>query len=160
MVGIPVRHKVERLQGLLDIASSELERLDQDLILPQGRGYRIFRDYRLQRNRWGWQLTKGLNPIAEFTTSRSALAWCIADKHQQWDLARRIQQLDQRIAITDSGLAPRLLRFTTGSRNPALAAKIQHRQQQRFTAKAELDKCVSRAKYLQIRGLRNDTQRN
>ena len=157
MAGIPIRPKVERL---LDIASSELERLGHDLILPEGRGYRIFRDYFLRRERSGWYLIKRHDPVAEFTSSRSALAWCIADKHQQWDLARRIQQLDQRIAITDRGLAPRLLRFTAGSRNRALAAKIQHRQQQRYTAKAELDKCVSRAKYLQIRGFRNDTQRN
>lgn len=158
MAGIPIRPKVERLQGLLDIASSELERLGHNLILPEGKGYRIFRDYFLRRQKHGWQLTKRHDLVAEFTSSRSALAWCIADKHQQWDLARRIQQLDQRIAITDSGLAPRLLRFTAGSRNSALAAKIQHRQQQKYTTKAELDKCVSRAKYLQIRGFRNDTQ--
>jgi hypothetical protein len=158
MARIPVRPKVERLQGLLDIASSELERLGHNLILPEGRGYRIFRDYFLRRTNSVWQLTKRQDPVAEFTSSRSALAWCIADKHQQWDLARRIQQLDERIAITDQGLTPRLMLFRAGSRNRALAAKIQHRQQQRYTTKAELDKCVSRAKYLQIRGFRNDTQ--
>lgn len=159
MAGIPIRAKIKRLQHMfIDIAESELERMAHNLILPAAGGYRVFRDYFICRRHGRWCVTKRHNDMIEFTTSRSALAWCIADKHQQWDLARRIQQLDERVAITDRGLAPRLMRFTAGSRNTALAAKIQHRQQQRFNVKSELDKCVSRAKYLQIRGFRNDTQ--
>lgn len=160
MASVPVRPKVAHLQGLFDIASDELDRLGTDIILPMQNGYQVFRDYWLCQHEGSWHLSKRGSAVAEFTTSRAALAWCIADKHQEWQLCQRIQQLDERIAITDRGLEPRLRRWRAGTGNTALVAKIQHRQQQRYTAKAELDKCVSRAKYLQIRGLRNDTQRN
>jgi hypothetical protein len=159
MVDIPVRAKVNPLQEFMCIVRSELRRLDRDLILSESGGYRAFQDYFLCAVSGGWRVTKRRDVVAEFTSSRTALAWCIADKYQQWDLARRIQQLDQRLFITDRGLDLRQRRAQQHS-SSLLLAKIQHRQQQRFTTKSELDKCVSRAKYLQIRGFRNDTQRN
>jgi hypothetical protein len=60
----------------------------------------------------------------------------------------------------DQSIQPRqnLEQRSKGQRAEILKSKIQHRKQQRYIVKRELEKCVNLAKYLQLRGFQNDTQ--
>jgi hypothetical protein len=161
MASIPLRDKINRIDKLVDLARREMPRIQDNLILRTTDGYSVFGIYRMRKRQGRYQVLKGLDPRGEFGSRKTALAWCIADKYQQLNLARRIQQLDQQYQYRDKAVELRRQCLKTNdSRQDWLSSKIQYREQQRKDNQAELQKCVNLAKYLQIRGFQDDTQRN
>jgi len=144
-------------------AEREFPRVINSLILHDSRGTVLaFGRYRLEQNKRGVQIYIDDEPGLEFTDRRSALSWCVAAKYQQLNLARRISQLDQqkRFISDDIDTRRQLAQRSRNSRyqdtvNTKLATKIRHRS----SVSEQLEKCISQAKYIQIRGFTNETAR-
>jgi hypothetical protein len=153
-------HSKLNFEQLVSLARVELENLSNDLIYKTEQGYRAFKTYDIIRTNNAYDVLKNGDLQANFGSTRSALAYCIADKNKKYNLAREIQQLDQQLVNYDQSIKPRreLASRSNGYRAEVLESKIQHRQQQRYIIKRELEKCVSLTKYLQLRGFKNDTQ--
>jgi hypothetical protein len=153
-------HAGVNLDQLVNFAKLELQNLSDDLILRTQRGYQAFKAYDITCENHVYTVYKHGDQQAQFGSTKSALAYCIADKNRNFNLAREIQQLDQQLVNYDKSIQPRqnLEQRSKGQRAEILKSKIQHRKQQRYIVKRELEKCVNLAKYLQLRGFQNDTQ--
>lgn len=161
MASIPLRDKINRIDKLVDLARREIPQIQDNLILRTRDGYSVFGIYHMRERQGRYQIFKGLDPQGEFGSRKTALAWCIADKYQQLNLARRIQQLDQHDQYREAACKLRRQCLKNGDdRQDWLITKIQYREQQKKHNRTELQKCVNLAKYLQTRGFQDDTQRN
>lgn len=97
-----------------------------------------------------------------FSSKRTAISWCVADNFNKLNLARQILTLDNE----------KQSRWADLNQSRALAERSRHEihaeliltkmqtKQERYDSVAqELEKCVDRAKYLQIKGFNNETAR-
>lgn len=149
----------ERFESFLEREFKEVENL---LIYQEGNDYVVFSKYVLRPNRHSVIVERYGNEIAKFSSNRTALSWCIADKYNQIRLADDILRLDQQKSMLVDDLYTRssigqkskdpglreIIRIKTETRNRKLASINYH-----------LDKCVNLAKYWQIRGFNNETAR-
>jgi hypothetical protein len=143
-------------------AEREIVALADNLILADGNQYFLFGRYELEKLDHGVSVTYQDNLIAVFGNAKIAVAWCIADKFKQLNIARQIQQLDQeRTRYIDDIAVKRLLmsRSKNYDFKDMVSVKILHQQRQYQAIDTELSKCVNLAKYWQYRGFNNETQR-
>ena len=81
-------------QKLAALAEQELPKLLDHVIIEDGKKYRVFGTYMLHQTTQGYRLTQHNDPVGTFSSTRSAVAWCIADKRRQYRLANEIRHLD------------------------------------------------------------------
>jgi hypothetical protein len=124
--------------------------------------YEVFGRYRIHPERTGYRVFCSASDVGVFATTRTALSWCIADKHQAYNTARELLALDNKLTSltndinTRAALADRSKRFDfRDSVGTKLETKIIRKKQ----LENQLTKCVSWAKYIQQRGFNNETQR-
>jgi len=124
--------------------------------------YEVFYKYRIIPEKPGFRVFCSASDIGVFSSTRTALSWCIADKYKNYNLARNILTLDSKLTslindinvrakIGDKSNQP-LFRETIGTK---LETKIIHKKK----LENELVICVNRAKYLQQQGFNNETVR-
>jgi len=145
-----------------EILGADVELAQFNLIHPQGLGYRVFDRYEMQPGSQSVVIKDGPDRCLEFTSTRSALSWCIADKYRQNVTAQDIVNLDQRRRqLQDDISLSRQLRERTRdhAQREVLDAKISYKRQMLTDADSRLDKCVSLAKYWQIRGFNDEIAR-
>lgn len=143
-------------------AEREIVALADNLILADGNQYFLFGRYELEKLDYGVSVTYQDKLIAVFGNAKIAVAWCIADKFKQLNIARQIQQLDQeRTRYIDDITVKRMLmsRSKNYDFKDMVSVKILHQQRQYLAIDTELSKCVNLAKYWQYRGFNNETQR-
>jgi hypothetical protein len=149
-------------QKLEAFAERELVNLADNLVLEDGNRYFVFGRYDLTKLEYGVQVSDRNNPIGIFSGTKTAVAWCIADKFNQLNVAHRIQQLDQeRTRYVNDITAKQLLMSNSNDYNfkDTVSIKILQQQRQYQTIETELTKYVNLAKYWQYRGFNNETQR-
>ena len=128
----------------------------------QDGSYKVFDRYRIVDEKPGYRLYCSATDVGLFSTTRTAMSWCIADKNKLYTLARDIIILDTKLRsitadinvranIADRSKEPQF-RETVGTK---LESKIIRKKQ----VEAELTKCVNFAKYCQQRGFNNETIR-
>jgi uncharacterized protein (DUF39 family) len=143
-------------------AEKEIVALADNLVLADGDRYFLFGRYDLEKLDHGVLVADRNNYIGTFGSTKSAVAWCVADKYKQLNMASRIQQLDQEHTrhVTDIAVK-RLLMLQSKSYDfkDTLSVKILHQQRQCRAIEIELSKCIKMAKYWQYRGFNNETQR-
>ena len=81
-------------QKLADLVQRELPQLLNQLIIDDGGKYRAFGIYVIEPGSHGYTVIRRDDVVGTFSSSKSALAWCIADRNNQLNLAREIQNLD------------------------------------------------------------------
>ena len=150
------------LQRLQQVIEPELMHMLSNAILPDGTGYLAFGRYHLSRDNSTWTVAQTGRDARRFSSARSALGWCIADKYQQHHIKQQITNLDgERIMLTAdidvrAGLQQRMrsqdLRSTVDT-------KLHSRRYRLRQVETRLDKCINLAKYWQIRGFNNETAR-
>jgi hypothetical protein len=124
--------------------------------------YEVFGKYRIIPQRPGYRVFCSATEVGTFYSTKTALSWCIADKHNAYNTARELltvdnkltaltQDINARAAIGDRCKSPEL-RETILTK---LESKIIHKKQ----LENQLTKCVDWAKYMQIRGFDNETAR-
>jgi hypothetical protein len=90
------------------------------------------------------------------------MAWCTADKHEQYNLSNSILVLDRKKQALAADIYCRKTLAERGKHETfyeIINMKLQPKIDQYNSVSTELEKCVNRAKYIQIRGFNNETAR-
>ena len=143
-------------------AERELVNLADNLVLEDGDCYFLFGRYDLTKLDHEVVVHDRHCLVGTFGSTRTAVAWCIADKFNQLNTARRIQQLDhERTRYTNDINIKRFMvaQSTNYEFTDTVRVKIAQQQRQYQAIETELSKYVNLAKYWQYRGFNNETQR-
>jgi hypothetical protein len=100
--------------------------------------------------------------VTSFGSKKSALSWCTANRYQDLNLARYILQLDtQKTQIRqDIEQRQQLTEICKNSQfRDRVMVKLESKKNFFRNVSIQLEKCMNRAKYLQLRGLQNETAR-
>ena len=124
--------------------------------------YQVFGHYRIQPQRPGYKVFCSATEVGVFSSTRTALSWCIADKHKSYNTARELLTLDTKLTALTYDINSRAA-VGDSSKNPALRETILTKLETKIIRKKllenQLTKCVNWAKYIQQRGFDNETQR-
>jgi hypothetical protein len=146
---------------LAALAEQELPLLLNQVIIEDGEKYRVFGKYTIHPVSAGFQVRERDEEIGSFSGTKAALAWCIADNLNHFNLARRIKDLDQSVVRLRNDIYVRgaLADRTAGNTWENLINKTNTRQEYTQVLEKELAKCINLAKYWQLRGNSNETKR-
>jgi hypothetical protein len=146
---------------LAALAEQELPLLLNQVIIEDGEKYRVFGKYTIHPVSAGFQVRERDEEIGSFSGTKAALAWCIADNLNHFNLARRIKDLDQSVVRLRNDIYVRgaLADRTAGNTWENLINKTNARQAYTQVLEKELAKCINLAKYWQLRGNSNETKR-
>jgi hypothetical protein len=124
--------------------------------------YQVFGRYRIQAESAGFRVFCSATDAGVFSTTRTALSWCIADKNQAYNTARELLETDHKLAALTADIATRAA-IGDRSRDPALRETILTKLESKIIHKKHLEnqltKYVSWAKYCQQRGFEDETAR-
>ena len=125
-------------------------------------GYSVFGKYRIESAHPGYRVYCAATEVGVFNTTKSALSWCIADKHQAYNTAREILELDTKLGAMTRDIATRTA-IAEGSTQwrfrDTVGTKLETKLIRKKKVENELTKCVNWAKYIQQRGFNNETVR-
>ena len=124
--------------------------------------YEVFGRYVIKKEKNSYRVYCSDTDIGSFGSTKTALSWCIAIKFSQYNLARDILTLDNKLHSLTNDITIRanvaersknsLFRETVETK---LETKIIHKKQ----VEQQLTKCVNYAKYYQQKGFNNETVR-
>ena len=100
--------------------------------------------------------------LAHFSNKKTALAWCVADRYNQLNLARRIKVLDakRQLLANECAYNQHMQRRSVNGRFlDVLESKLSVTLSRLAGLDSELEKCINSAKYLQLKGFQNETAR-
>jgi hypothetical protein len=124
--------------------------------------YEVFGHYRIHAERPGYRVTCGATDVGVFSSTRTALSWCIADKNKAYNTARELLTIDTKLAALTQDINARAA-VGDRSQNPQLRetilTKLETKIIQKKLLENQLTKCVNWAKYIQHRGFEDETQR-
>jgi hypothetical protein len=153
----------ENTQDINKLFRKEFPDLFANLIWKNDAGeYEVFDRYVISPEKHGYRVYCSATDVGLFSTTKTALSWCIADKYTHYNLARDILTLDNKLSSLISDISTRA-NLADRSKQPLfretietkLETKIIHKKQ----VEQELTKCVNYAKYCQQRGFNNETVR-
>ncbi len=154
---------MNREQKLETWAERELRRNVHKMIIDDNDGgYIAFGKYYLCPAPQGFSVSTWDRVIHVFANKRSALSWCIADRVNNINLANQILALDRKQQLLAADIHCRQgqgSRSKTDNFSEMVYTKIQPKIVKHNAVKAELEKCINSAKYIQIRGFYNETAR-
>jgi hypothetical protein len=150
-------------QKLERFAEREIRKNIDNIIIANDDGDLIaFGRYHIQSTKTEHAVSTWDREIHRFSSKRTALAWCSADKCQQYNLANTILILDRKKQALATDIYTRKSMGELGKHEgfyEIVNTKIQPKIDQYTSVSAELEKCVNQAKYIQIRGFNNETAR-
>jgi hypothetical protein len=124
--------------------------------------YKVFDRYTIIIEKQGCRVYCSATDVGKFSTTKSALSWCIADKNKLFTLARDILVLDVKLSSLTSDIAVRA-NIADRSKQPLFRETIETKLETKIIRKKQveeqLSKCVNWAKYIQQRGFNNETVR-
>jgi hypothetical protein len=125
--------------------------------------YELFGKYRIVPTRPGYTVYCLANPVGEFSSTKTAVSWCVADKYCNYNLAREIYNTDTRLTAVGNdvfvraGVAGRSKRADF---RESIDIKLESKIIRKKELEKQLDKCINLAKYLQQKGFDNETARS
>jgi hypothetical protein len=124
--------------------------------------YEVFDRYRIVAEKTGYTVFCSATEVGTFSSTRSALSWCIADKNRAYNTARELLEIDTKLYLLNHDISTRAA-LGDKTRNPAIKEIILTKLESKIIHKKmlenQLTKCVNWAKYTQQRGFENETQR-
>jgi hypothetical protein len=124
--------------------------------------YEVFDRYRIVPEEGEYRVFCSATDVGKFSTTRSALGWCIADKNKAYNLARELKDLDNKLTALKNDIAVRTAMAERSRRwefRDPVATKLETKIIRRKQVENQLAKCINWAKYTQQRGFANETQR-
>jgi hypothetical protein len=124
--------------------------------------YEVFDRYRIVPEQGEYRVFCSATDVGLFSTTRTALSWCIADKNCAYNLARELQELDRKLATLGNDVAVRSAIAERSCRwdfRDPVGTKLETKIIRKKQVENRLAKCVNWAKYTQQRGFTNETQR-
>ena len=149
-------------QKLESFAERSAHVLDNSII-PLDSGYLVFAKYNLQPNGNFYNVYLYDDLVATFSSKRTAISWCIAERYRQHQLSFDIRVLDAKKSQLSADIYARQQMSNRSKREQfaeIVETKLEPKIRYLNTIKAELEKCVNSAKYLQLRGFSNETARH
>ena len=141
----------------------ELHRnIDKTILSDEQGGYIAFGKYYIEPQDSGYSVKTWDRTIHCFANKRTAISWCVADKINHINLATQILNLDRKQQILANDINSRTIVGTRGKTEDfyeIVNTKIQPKITRHEMVKAELEKCINSAKYIQIKGFNNETSR-
>ena len=124
--------------------------------------YEAFGRYRIVPQRPGYRVFCSATEVGTFHSTKTALSWCIADKHSAYNTARELLTVDNKLNALTQDINARAA-IGDRSKNPELRETILTKLESKIIHKKQLEnqltKCVNWAKYIQQRGFENETAR-
>jgi len=124
--------------------------------------YEVFGRYRIQPKYPGFRVFCGATEVGTFSSTRTALSWCIADKNCAYNTAREILSVDSKLSALTADIATRASvgdRSKDLDRREIISTKLETKIIHKKALENQLAKCVDWAKYCQQRGFDNETAR-
>jgi hypothetical protein len=148
---------------LEQFATNEIQRLSSCLIVSDGKnGYNAFGQYHVIPASDQFLVNVKNRDSLTFGSKRSAISWCVADRLNQHALARDIYLLDnKKHSLAADIQCRRALAERSRSQDfyESVTTKMQNKVAYYNALSNELEKCINSAKYWQIRGFSNETER-
>ena len=147
---------------LESILSDEIDSAKNNLIFTTNEGYSVFDIYKLIKQGTEIEISKHHNVIGVFSSTRTAISWCIVDKYKQYRLSDEIQQLDlSRKRLRDDVETSNLHmhKFKNSFAREIAELKLDTKKSLLGVIEQRLDKCANLAKYWQLRGFNNEIER-
>ena len=151
-------------QELESLVRNELKSIMPNIIWRNDSGdYELFGKYRIVANKPGYTVYCSATEVGEFSSTRTAVSWCVADKYRNYNLARDILRTDTRLAAVTSDIFVRM-GVANKSKRAEFRESIDTKLETKIIRKKELEKqlakYVNSAKYLQQKGFENETARS
>ena len=124
--------------------------------------YEVFGHYRIQPNRPGYRVMCSATDVGVFSSTRTALSWCIADKNRAYNTARELLTIDAKLTALTHDIATRAAigdRVKSPDLRETILVKLESKIIHKKLLENQLNKCVNWAKYIQQRGFEDETQR-
>jgi hypothetical protein len=124
--------------------------------------YSVFGKYCIEPANPGYRVYCAATEVGTFNTTKSALSWCIADKHQSYNTAREILELDTKLGALSLDIAARTSIAENSTKwefRDSIGTKLESKIIRKKQVENELAKCINWAKYIQQRGFNNETAR-
>ena len=142
----------------------EFKGLSENVLFQNEIGeYEVFGKYRIIPEAVGYRVYCSATEVGNFSNTKTALSWCIADKFTYYNLARDILTLDNKLNSLISDISVRA-NLADRSKTPLFRETIETKLETKIIRKKqveqELTKCVNYAKYCQQRGFDNETFRS
>lgn len=150
-------------QKLERFAEQEFRRHMHTMIVQDDDGSLIvFGNYQIREEAQRFFVDTLSRDSIEFSSKRNALSWCVADHQNQLRLANNILNLDRKKRLLAADIYCRKTIATRSRHNDfsdLVTTKIQNKINNYQAVNSELEKCVTQAKYIQIKGFNNETYR-
>ena len=142
---------------------AEFKELVSNVIFKDDDGiYNLFGKYRIVPEKHQYRVFCHATEVGTFNSTRTALSWCIADKYQNYTLARDLQATDAKLTHLSNDISARAA-VGDQSKNPLFRESILTKLETKIIHKKQLENqltnCVNWAKYIQQRGFNNETVR-
>lgn len=125
--------------------------------------YELFGRYRILKEPTGFRVFCHATDVGVFSSTKTAVSWCIADKYRDYNLARHILHTDTRLTAVNSDIYARV-GAANRSKRVEFKENIDIKLEPKIIRKKELEKqlanYVNLAKYLQQRGFDNEIARS
>jgi|TARA_R110000868_G_scaffold233789_1_gene487515 hypothetical protein len=148
---------------LEDWIRKEVHSIKQHLIINGDAGeYELFGKFRIVPMDPGYMVLKDNIEIGKFSSTRSAVSWCILEKHNRSNIAEQMLIADSALGLLNNDIAVRS-KIAEKSRKyrfrEDVGTKLETKIIRRKRLEIQLAKYIDWAKYLQQRGFYNETAR-
>jgi hypothetical protein len=150
---------IQRVEHML---KPEWDVAEKNAIIQHSNGYNVFGKFDLRREEHGVTVWFKQDQVHWFSSPKSAVSWCVAEKYNKFDLSREIALADSDTVrlSNDVAISQELLPTIQDRDRRSIARhKLEHKQSQLKQAQERLTKCVNLAKYFQIRGFNDELAR-
>jgi len=146
-----------------ELFKNEFAALEPNSIFKNDQGeYEVFGRYRIIKESDGYRVYCSATDVGLFYKSKAALSWCVADKFAQFNKARDILKLDNRLHFLTVDINSRATigdRVKTADQHEIILTKLESKLLQKKEIENRLADCVNWAKYYQQQGFDNETAR-
>jgi len=154
---------MNREQKLEQWAEREFKRNIKTIIVDDGQGsVMVFGRYWIEPVDTRFCVRTWTSEIHCFSSKKAAMAWCTADNQEKFNLSNNILMLDKKKQALAADIYCRKMigdHSRNGNFYDVVNTKVQSKIDLYNLINLELEKCLNRAKYLQIRGFNNETAR-
>ena len=124
--------------------------------------YQVFGHYRIQSERPGYRVFCSATDVGVFSSTRTALSWCIADKNKTYNTARELLTIDTKLTALTQDINARAAvgdRSTDPVLRETILTKLETKIIRKKLLENQLTKCVNWAKQIQSRGFAEENKK-
>lgn len=150
------------INKLEKILHNDIVEIQENAIFESENGYEVFNKYTVTKQGHCIEVIRKNKQSKIFSSTRNALSWCVADKYNQIKLADEIERLDQqklRLANDVQLVLAKMPKIKDQEFKEVVELKLDTKQRLLKKVEHGLNKCVTLAKYWQLRGFNDEIER-